>query len=337
MNTNSFTDLSYIFLKPKHTAIFGLNVIFDQFKQKDTAIQNTESLTSGIYIQDTWDLTGKVKIESGLRIDHVQYENINYKKNKAFVLPRLSVLFKLSNKLSARIGAGMGYKMPTIFTEQTESIQYRNVSALNNVTPEKSFGGTADINFKTSVLEDLSFSINQLFFYTRINTPLVLETGLTGEMYFVNAIKPIISNGFETNVKFIYKENLKLFAGYTYTIAKATYLTGNQFVTLLPKNKVNLTLMYEKEDNFKLGLEGYFNDIQYLSNGTRTVSFWEFGFMAQKTFRMFSCYVNFENFTDQRQSRYKTVISGPHNNPVFDEIWNHTEGFVWNAGVKLKF
>lgn len=337
LNTNSFTDLSYIFLKPKHTAIFGLNVIFDQFKQKDTAIQNTESLTSGIYIQDTWDLTDKVKIESGLRIDHVQYENINYKKSKAFVLPRLSVLFKLSNKLSSRIGAGMGYKMPTIFTEQTESIQYRNVSALNNVTPEKSFGGTADINFKTSVLEDLSFSINQLFFYTRINTPLVLETGLTGEMYFVNAIKPIISNGFETNVKFIYKENLKLFAGYTYTIAKATYLTGNQFVTLLPKNKVNLTLMYEKEDNFKLGLEGYFNDIQYLSNGTSTVSFWEFGFMAQKTFRKFSCYVNFENFTDQRQSRYKTVVSGPHNNPVFDEIWNHTEGFVWNAGVKLKF
>ena len=68
-----------------------------------------------------------------------------------------------------------------------------------------------------------------------------------------------------------------------------------------------------------------------------TPTFWEFGFMAQKTFRMFSCYVNFENFTDQRQSRYKTVISGPHNNPVFDEIWNHTEGFVWNAGVKLKF
>ena len=235
------------------------------------------------------------------------------------------------------MGAGMGYKIPTIFTEQTESIQYRNVSALNNVNPEKSFGGTADINFKTSLMEGLSFSINQLFFYTRINKPLVLETGLSGDMYFVNARKPVISNGFETNIKFIFKDNLKLFAGYTYTSAKATYLTGNQVVPLLPKNKVNLTLMYEKDDNFKLGLEGYFNDRQYLSNGTRTVSFWEFGFMAQKTFGRFSFYVNFENFTDQRQSRYKPVVNGPHNDPLFDEIWNHTEGFVWNGGIKLKF
>ncbi len=337
LNTNSFTDLSYTFLKPKHTAIFGVNVIADQFRQKDSALQNTETFTAGVYMQDTWDLTENVKIESGLRIDRVRYENINYNKNETFVLPRLSLLFKISNKLSSRIGAGMGYKIPTIFTEQTESIQYRNISALNNVEPEKSTGGTADINFKTSVGEDLSFSINQLFFYTRINRPLVLETGLTGDLYFVNALKPVISNGFETNVKFIYKENLKLFSGYTYTNAKATYQTGNQFIPLLPKNKVNLTLMYEKEDHFKLGLEGYFNDRQYLSNGNRTDSFWEFGFMAQKTFGRFSFYVNFENFTDQRQSRYKTVVNGAHNNPEFDEIWNHTEGFVWNAGIKLKF
>ncbi|MEI9955375.1 MAG: hypothetical protein WDM90_03485 [Ferruginibacter sp.] len=156
-------------------------------------------------------------------------------------------------------------------------------------------------------------------------------------IFFSNAAKPVISNGFETNIKFIYKEDLKLFVGYTFTHAKATYLTGNQFLPLLPKNKLNLTLMYEKEDNFKLGLEGYFTDKQYLYNGNRTPSFWEFGFMAQKTFNKLSVFVNFENFTDQRQSKYKTVVNPPHSNPTFDDIWNHTEGFVVNGGIKLKF
>lgn len=95
--------------------------------------------------------------------------------------------------------------------------------------------------------------------------------------------------------------------------------------------------MYEKEDNFKLGLESYLTDRQYLYNGFRTPSFWEFGFMAQKTFGLVSIFVNFENFTDQRQSKYKTVANPPHNNPSFDDIWNHTEGFVVNGGVKIKF
>lgn len=150
------------------------------------------------------------------------------------------------------------------------------------------------------------------------------------------AAKPVISSGFETNMKFIFKEDLKLFIGYTFTNAKATYLTTNQFLPLLPKNKPNLTLMCEKEENFKLGLEGYFTDRQYLYNGARTPSYWEFGFMAQKTFKKISVFVNFENFTDERQSNYKAVVNPPHNNPSFDDIWNHTEGFVINGGLKLK-
>ena len=105
---------------------------------------------------------------------------------------------------------------------------------------------------------------------------------------------------------------------------------------ILPKNKLNLTLMYEKENNFKLGLEGYLTDGQFLTNGIKTPSFWEFGFMAQKTVGKFSFYINFENFTDQRQSKYKGVVNPPYNNPTFDEIWNHTEGFVWNGGIKIK-
>jgi len=336
VNINSFTDLSLVFIKPKHTMITGLNFVLDKFKQVDMNTQNAQSSASGGYLQDTWDVTDKVKIESGLRIDNVRYKNNNYNKNQTFILPRVSALFKLSEKIMSRIGGGLGYKIPTIFTEQTESMQYQNILSLANVTAEQSIGGTADINYKTTLSGDLLFSINQMFFYTRISKPLVLQPGTSGNYFFANASKPIISNGFETNLKFIYKKALKFFAGYTFTNAKATYLNTNRFLPLLPKSKLNLTLMYEKEDNFKLGLEGYLTGTQSLYNGTATPSFWEFGFMAQKTFKKVAVFINFENFTDQRQSNYKTVVNPPHNNPTFDDIWNHTEGFVINGGIKLK-
>ncbi|MBK7374762.1 MAG: TonB-dependent receptor [Chitinophagaceae bacterium] len=336
-STNSFTDLSLLFFKQKHTLIGGLNFVYDKFTQEIINTQDTRTFTSGIYLQDTWDISDRLKLESGIRVDHSALRNNNYSENQTFVLPRISALFKLTDKVSSRIGGGLGYKMPTIFTEQTESMQYRDILPLSNVVAERSAGGTADINYKTTIGGHLLFSINQLFFYTSIKKPLVLQMDPFGNYSFANASKPIVSSGFETNLKFIYKEDLKFFVGYTFTNANATYLSANQFLPLLPKSKLNLTFMYEKEDNFKLGLEGYFTGRQYLYNGSRTPSFWEFGFMAQKTFGKVSVFINFENFTDQRQSKYKAVVNPPHSDPNFDDIWNHTEGFVTNGGIKIKW
>ncbi len=337
LNTNVFTDASYLWDGEKHSVISGLNLLYDNFKQKNSSDLDAKSFTSGAYIQHNWDISENIKLENGLRIDNVTYSNPNFSKNQTFFLPKISALFKFSPKWSSRIGGGLGYKIPTIFTEQTETMQYQNVLALNHVQAEKSIGGTTDVNYKTNITDDFVFSINQLFFATQINKPLIMQNN-GADFFFINASEPVISKGFETNVKFIFKEDLKLFAGYTFTDAKAKYLTSNQFLPLLPKRKLNLALIYEKENNFKMGLEGYFTDKQFLYNGMQTPTFWEFGFMAEKTlWSHYSFFINFENFTDTRQSNYKSVVNGSHNNPTFDDIWTHLEGFTINGGVKLKF
>lgn len=335
-STNAFTDVSFAFFATKHTLITGANLVWDKFMQANGNVLGAKSFTSGAYIQDTWDVTDRVKIESGLRADYVRYSNSQYVTSDVFVLPRITALFKLGNKITSRVGGGLGYKTPTVFTEQTERIQYQNVLPLDGATAEKSIGTTVDFNYSNRFGGVLSFSINQMFYLTSISNPLVLQSGSGGNYFFSNASQPTVSKGFETNLKFIYKKDLKFFVGYTFTHAKATYLTANSFLPLVPQNKLNLTLMYEKEDNFKLGLEGYFTDRQYLYNGLPTPSYWEFGLMAQKTVKEVSFYINFENFTDQRQSNYKSVSNTPHNNPFFDDIWNHTEGFVVNGGIKVK-
>ncbi len=336
LNTNAFTDASYLWVTDKSTFIAGINLVYDHFEQGTVSNLNAKSFTNGAYLQHTWDISEFIKLENGLRIDNVKYSNINFSKNQSFVLPKISALFKFDSNWSSRIGAGLGYKIPTVFTEQTETLQYQNVLALNEVQAEKSIGGTADVNFKTYLLDDFTMSINQMFFVTQIDKPLVLENNGT-DSYFINASKAIISHGFETNLKFIYKEDFKYFVGYTFTDARANYLDGQKFLPLLPKNKVNMALIYEKENNFKMGLEGYFTDTQFLYNGIQTPSFWEFGFMAEKTiFKKMALFINFENFTDVRQSNYEKVANGPHNAPTFNDIWTHTEGFTINGGVKLK-
>jgi outer membrane receptor for ferrienterochelin and colicins len=333
LQSNAYADISYLQKLKNHIFISGVNFIYDDFKENKSysgVERNERNITGGIYIQDSWDASGKLSFENGLRIDVTNRYGV-------FVLPKISVLYRINRSLSSRIGAGMGYKLATMFTEQTETIQYKDVAALDqNLEAEKSYGATADINFRNKISDGLELSFNHMFFYTVINHPLILQAGIVPGYFFVNADKTTQSYGFETNAKFILKDTWKLFVGYTLNETKAKWQTGNQFLPLVPRGKLNLALIYEKHDFLKIGLEGYRTEKQFLSNGNSTPAFWEFGFMAEKPLGKISLYINFENFTDERQSNYKAVVNAPHSNPSFDEIWNHTEGFAVNGGIKIK-
>jgi iron complex outermembrane receptor protein len=58
--------------------------------------------------------------------------------------------------------------------------------------------------------------------------------------------------------------------------------------------------------------------------------------MAEKIWNNFSLFINFENFTDTRQTRFDTIYSGSINNPTFRDIYAPVDGFVVNGGLKLK-
>jgi iron complex outermembrane receptor protein len=48
-----------------------------------------------------------------------------------------------------------------------------------------------------------------------------------------------------------------------------------------------------------------------------------------------SIYSNF-NFTDTRQTRFGSIYTGSLSNPVFKDIFAPLDGFVVNAGIKIK-
>jgi iron complex outermembrane receptor protein/outer membrane receptor for ferrienterochelin and colicins len=60
------------------------------------------------------------------------------------------------------------------------------------------------------------------------------------------------------------------------------------------------------------------------------------GIFGEKIFGKFSLFINAENITDTRQSRFGTVVFPPHQKPTFSEIYTHTEGRVFNGGIKIK-
>jgi len=330
---NSYTDVSYFHSVKNHALIFGFNVVYDQFKENSNntnlAKRNETRTTFGGYVQDSFDITKKLSLEAGFRLDTVKDYGV-------FALPRMSLLYRFTDNLSSRVGLGLGYKTPSIFTEEAETLLFQNVLPIGNrLKAERSRGGTFDVNYRNTIGEKFSYSLNQMFFYTEIENPLVLLSNSNGTFSFTNAAELVRSSGFETNVRLSYNI-VKLFAGYTFTNAKAEYLTGNQFLPLTPKSKLNSALLFEKEENFKVGFEAYYTGSQFLSDRFKTKPYWVLGIFAEKSFGKYSLFINGENITDTRQSRFGTVVFPPHQNPTFSEIYTHTEGRVFNGGVKIR-
>jgi outer membrane receptor for ferrienterochelin and colicins len=331
---NSYTDISYFHPAGRHALVFGLNAAYDRFAEgRDSGggpLPRDESRrTFGGYAQDSFSVTEKLSLEAGFRLDHVRDYGL-------FPLPRVSALYRFTDKLSSRLGFGFGYKAPSIFTEEAETLLFRGVLPVGNtLKAERSRGATFDVNYRDGVGEKFSYSVNQMFFYTEIEDPLVLLPAGGGLFGFTNAVRPVRSAGFETNVRASY-DIVKLFAGYTFTSAKAEYLAGDQMLPLTPRSKINSALLFEKEESFKAGFEAYYTGSQLLTNRFRTRPFWVLGVFGEKTFGKYSLFVNAENFTDTRQGRFGAVVFPPHQNPTFSEIYTHTEGRVFNGGIKIK-
>jgi outer membrane receptor for ferrienterochelin and colicins len=330
---NSYTDISYLRTVNDHVLVFGFNAVYDQFREtphNNTPIPRDETRTTfGGYAQDSFAVTAKLSLEAGLRLDHVRDFG-------TYALPRVSALYRFTPKLSSRLSVGLGYKAPSIFTEEAETLLFRNVLPIGPAAKtERSRGGTLDVNYRNTIGEKFSYSLNQMFFYTEIEDPLVLIESPTGIFRFVSAEQPVRSRGFETNARLSY-DIVKLFAGYTYTNAVASYLAGNQTLPLTPKSRINSALLFEKEANFKTGFEAYYTSSQFLSDGFRTKPFWVLGVFGEKTFGKYSLFINFENITDVRQGRFSQVVFPPHQMPTFAEIYTHTEGRVINGGIKIR-
>lgn len=330
--TASFSEVSYTTQQKGIDIAVGANLWTDHFSETPTNQNPTRNYTHntiGLFGQSTLPLAEKVAIEGGLRIDY----NTDY---DWFVLPRVNLLMSFGRKWTSRIGGGLGYKLPTIFTEETETRSYQNILpiSINQTKAETSFGANWDVNYKTILFDNISFSINNLLFYTRLNDPLVLTQRNNSLFAFENAVGKASSQGIETNVKLGY-EDFKLFLQYALIDARLNYNNINQQKPLTPKHNAGAVLMYENE-KWRIGYEAYYTGKQTLSSTAAVPDYWMMGLLVARQVGMFNLFVNFENFTDTRQSNFGDTVIPPHINPSFPEIWSPTDGFIFTAGVRVK-
>jgi outer membrane receptor for ferrienterochelin and colicins len=326
-----YTEASYVMKRTNHDLVLGLNINGEKFSKKlpdSSFLPNYDHFTLGAFIQDDWRIHSKWTLETGLRTDF-------HNKYGTFILPRISLLFKASASVTSRLGGGLGYKIPTLFSSDVDERDYRIVRFDPNaaIKAERSYGANWDINVKKKWGE-VVLTLNQSFFITRIGHPLTGKTS-TSFIDFYNAGKPLLTKGFETWVMLSFGE-LDAYLGYTLVNAQKKYDAAAPYIELSARNKFASVISYQFSPKFRACLEASYIGPQYLENGGKSPSYPLMAGMVRYDVGRLSFVLNCENLLDYRQTKKEAILVPPYTNPAFRQIWAPIDGRVANLSIRLK-
>ncbi|MDB5281481.1 MAG: TonB-dependent receptor plug, partial [Bacteroidota bacterium] len=337
----SSSEINYHFARKKHDVVVGLDFRTDKFTEdNDSSIEhrNYSFLTFGGFAQYMYHFSAKTTLEAGIRVN---YNNVY----KAYPLPHLAILHKVNELLSARFNFGMGYKLPTIFHDESEEARFINVLGIEpRVKPELSIGGTIGLKIKLPSFNGVYISLNQLYFFTNIIHPIVIDTASIPHCATGDCIETIYHNGnghsqsagVETALNLHYR-GLDASVIYTYTDSHNVLDDIHSVNTLTSKHIISMLGGYTVK-NFSIGIDCYYYSPVKLSDGAVGKGIWEVGINTQYAFKFLILFANLENIADIRQTSFGPIVfaNPTFAHPRFAEIYGPLEGRLFNAGFKLR-
>ncbi|HKC37801.1 MAG TPA: TonB-dependent receptor, partial [Chitinophagaceae bacterium] len=326
---NTYSEASYNKKISKSDLVVGVNYITENFTKNkaDTSQFNSyNNNTVGVFVQDLIHVSEKFVAEAGFRTDHQNQFGW-------FALPRIALVYKPIAAFSFRLSVGAGYKIPNPFTQQSEQVSLKEMNPTEaGLKAEKSTGINFDANYHAK-LDEWEATINQAFYYTNIDDPVLPVMQLNGRYNLVNLPFRTKTIGTDTYIRFVLDE-LELYAGYNHTIAKYRSDAHN-FVLFAPQDKFSSIIAYEIEGKWRMGVDVSWVGNQYILITKKAPDYWFFAAMIQRNIgKHLTIVLNAENLFDRRQGKKEALYYGSITNPKFYPIWGPIEGRVFNLSVK---
>ena len=257
--------------------------------------------------------------------------------------PRLSLLYRPGD-LTIRASYGRGYFAPTPFVEEIEAAGLSRLDSLAELVEESAQTASLDFSYR---VENIESSLT--LFGTNIDNVTGLErfaasgVGAPDRVRLVNTPGESRIRGSELLLRYYWRD-IKLTASYLYLDATERGATPLQrrYIALTPKHSAGFVAMWEQHGNFRAGFEAYYSGTQRLNDNPyaeHSTPYWHLGLMGEISVGKFSWFINLENLLDIKQTDEHPMIL-PSRAPSglwTTDIWSRNDGFIVNAGVRVKF
>ncbi len=310
----------------RHTWVAGLAVERDAYTAADVPRFDYTFTVPAVFGQYDVTASQHVSLSASARLDaHSEYGT--------FFSPRLSAMAQAGHWTS-RLSVGTGFFAPTPITEETEAAGLTRLEVRQPVDAERGLSASFDLS-----RTDGPLSYTATVFASRIKDPLHVERS---PIYLLSTLAdPTTNVGLEL-LGTLRKAPFSVTATYTYVHARETVNTLEQDVPLTPRHSAGVVGMWEAENVGRVGVEWYYTGRQSLEeNPYRTISepYMIVGLLAEKQFGRIRLFVNGENLTDVRQTRWDPLLLQTRavDGRWTVDAWAPLEGRNINGGLRVRF
>ncbi|MEO8051426.1 MAG: TonB-dependent receptor [Acidobacteriota bacterium] len=282
--------------------------------------------TPGVFLQDDLEIARWLSVSASARVDfQSQYGT--------FLSPRVSALFRWRDWTS-RLSAGQGFFAPTPLTEETEAAGLTRLAIPRPLIAERGRSASFDVTRQVGPA-----SLTVTLFDSNVRHPINVER--VDQYQLVNLAQPTNNAGLEF-LGTLRKAAFSATASYTYVHSRQFEFGQRVDAPLTPRQSFGLVGMWEKEKAGRIGIESYYTGHQRLEDNpyrSESKAYVLFGFLAEHTFGHFRLFVNIENLTNVRQTRWDPLLRpdrGVDGRWTVD-AWAPLDGRVLNGGIRLKF
>lgn len=332
--TTLFGEVTTTVATGAHTLLVGAVAQFDRYRNRDAPRFDDQRSTPALFLQHTYAAASWLSMQLNGRCDASSVYG-------TICTPRLSLLGHAGHALSLRLSGGAGWSAPMALTEETEVVGLTRVAGPLRVAAERARTASLDIATTRGPLE-----VNATVFVSRVTDLVGLRTIATdgaGGVEFVNASGPSRVRGLELFAVY-HLEPVSATAFYSATRASETSPESGQRreSPLVPRASAGLDVAFEEDESgTRVGVEVLYTGPQALGdNPYRSVSpgYATLGLLASQRIGRASVYLNLDNLTNIRQSRFDPLRrpSPSETGRRTVDAWAPLGGRTVNGGVRVR-
>jgi outer membrane receptor for ferrienterochelin and colicins len=322
----AFSEVAIRGTAPRQTWVAGAAIEYDAYRNRDVPQFDHRFTIPGLFIQDDVEVARWLSLTASGRLDH-------HSVYGTFFSPRVGALVR-GGGWTSRVSFGTGFFGPSALTEETEAAGLTYVTIPRPLRAERGRSGSVDISRTAG---PGTYSVT--FFRSRVAEAIDVER--SAGLILTSAGVATTNAGVDLVGAWRHAP-FALTATYTYVRSREAEGAGLAEAALTPRHSAGIVGMWEREGTGRIGVEWYYTGRQRLEdNPYRQVSepYMIAGALAERQFGKLRLFVNAENLSGVRQTRYDPLIRparGVDGRWTVD-AWAPLEGRNVNGGIRLHF
>jgi len=302
----------------------------DSFRSETFPAFNYSYEVPGLFAQLEHEVRDNLTLAASGRVDF-------HSKYGTQFSPRVSGLWR-PGPWTVRASYGRGFYPPTPFVEEIEDAGLSRLQPLQDLRAETAESGSLDIGYARGPIET-----SVTLFTSTIDRATRLVPVAADRVRLVNVAGDTKVRGSELLLRYR-RAPFTVTGSYVYMDASepSEAGAGRRQTPLVPRHTAGLVAVWERHGRGRIGVEAYYTGKQPLEdNPYRTESrpYLHVGILGEIAIGRVRLFANAENILGVRQTRYDPLLLPqrlPDGRWTVD-VWAPTEGFILNAGLRLRF